>query len=56
MFYYDGGLVQFSSVAGASLRVLWPRKVAWILVAALFNSGSSKSISSSSATWQKLFF
>lgn len=34
-----------------SLRTLWPRNDAWILVAARFNSGSLKSISNSSATF-----
>lgn len=35
----------------ASLRTLCPRNDAWILVAALFNSGSLKSMSNSSATF-----
>lgn len=34
-----------------SLRILWPRNDAWILVAALFSSGSVRSMSSSSATF-----
>lgn len=41
----------FSYSVPISLRILWPLNEAWILVAALFNSGSLRSISSSSATF-----
>lgn len=39
----------------SSLRTLWPRNDAWILVAALWRSGSVRSMSSSSssAPWKK---
>lgn len=45
------GFYVFYSTGVISLRILWPRNEAWILVAALFNSGSLKSISNSSATF-----
>ena len=41
-----------AGAAGTSLRVLWPRKLAWILVAALCTSGSLRSISATTETME----
>lgn len=48
--WYVADAAHWDSLPSSSLRTLWPRKEAWILVAALLSSGSVRSMSANSSS------